>query len=100
MAPQVGLAGGRGGVHVHFAMKIAEEDYDAAVAGLRGRGQEVRGDRFSEATAAPPTWTIRTATWSSSGPGTSRSTSAAAEAGPWLAPGVETLAALAPVARL
>ena len=29
--PQVGLAGGRGGIHVHFAMHIAEADYDAAV---------------------------------------------------------------------
>jgi catechol 2,3-dioxygenase-like lactoylglutathione lyase family enzyme len=40
--PQVGLAGGRGGLHVHFAMKIAEEDYDAAVARLRELGQDVR----------------------------------------------------------
>jgi catechol 2,3-dioxygenase-like lactoylglutathione lyase family enzyme len=46
--PQVGLAGGRGGLHVHFAMKIAEEDYDAAVADLRQRGQEVREIEFSE----------------------------------------------------
>src|SRR6201995_3883359 len=29
--PQVGLAKGRGGIHVHFAMHIAEADYDAAV---------------------------------------------------------------------
>ena len=33
--PQVGLERGRGGVHVHFAMHIAEADYDAAVAHLR-----------------------------------------------------------------
>jgi len=46
--PQVGLAGGRGGLHVHFAMKIAEEDYDAAVAGLRERGQEVKEIEFSD----------------------------------------------------
>ncbi len=39
--PQVGLAGGRGGVHVHFALKIAEADFDAAVGRLRERGQEV-----------------------------------------------------------
>ena len=39
--PQVGLAGGRGGVHVHYALAIAEEDFDAAVAALRERGQEV-----------------------------------------------------------
>jgi catechol-2,3-dioxygenase len=46
--PQVGLAGGRGGLHVHFAMKIAEEDYDVAVAGLRERGQEVQEIEFSD----------------------------------------------------
>src|SRR5918997_131745 len=39
--PQVGLAGGRGGVHVHFAMHIGEHDYDAAVALLRERGEQV-----------------------------------------------------------
>lgn len=39
--PQVGLAGGRGGVHVHFALHIAEAGYDAAVALLRERGAEV-----------------------------------------------------------
>jgi catechol 2,3-dioxygenase-like lactoylglutathione lyase family enzyme len=36
--PQVGLARGRGGIHVHFAMHIAEADYDAAVARLKARG--------------------------------------------------------------
>jgi catechol-2,3-dioxygenase len=35
--PQVGLARGRGGIHVHFAMHLAEADYDAAVARLRER---------------------------------------------------------------
>ena len=45
--PQVGLAGGRGGVHVHFAMKIAEEDFDDAVASLRERGQKVEEMTFS-----------------------------------------------------
>src|SRR5919202_1720914 len=39
--PQVGLAGGRGGLHVHFALHIAEEDYDAALARLRARDQEL-----------------------------------------------------------
>ena len=33
--PQVGLLGSRGGVHVHFAMHIAEADFDDAVASLR-----------------------------------------------------------------
>lgn len=46
--PQVGLAGGRGGVHVHFAMKIADEDFDAAVARLHRRGQEVERIDFSD----------------------------------------------------
>ncbi len=46
--PQVGLAGGRGGVHVHFAMKIAEEDFDAAVERLRGLGQPVETMGFSD----------------------------------------------------
>jgi len=44
----VGLAGGRGGLHVHFAMKIAEEDYDAAVRALRERGQEVEEMTFTD----------------------------------------------------
>jgi catechol 2,3-dioxygenase-like lactoylglutathione lyase family enzyme len=47
--PQVGLAGGRGGVHVHFAMKIADAEYDAAVALLRERGQEVEEMSFEGA---------------------------------------------------
>ncbi len=46
--PQVGLAGGRGGVHVHFAMKIAEEDFDSAVELIRARGREVETMRFGE----------------------------------------------------
>ena len=47
--PQVGLAGGRGGAHVHFAMHIAEEDYEPAVALLRERGQEVEEIAFDGA---------------------------------------------------
>jgi catechol 2,3-dioxygenase-like lactoylglutathione lyase family enzyme len=39
--PQIGLAQGRGGVHVHYAMKIAEEDFDAAAARLRAKGCQV-----------------------------------------------------------
>jgi catechol 2,3-dioxygenase-like lactoylglutathione lyase family enzyme len=46
--PQVGLAGGRGGVHVHFALHIAEQDFDAAVAELRRRGEEVEVISFSD----------------------------------------------------
>ena len=44
--PQVGLAGGRGGIHVHYAMHVPPERYDAAVAALRERGQEVEEHRF------------------------------------------------------
>ena len=44
--PQVGLERGRGGIHVHFAMHIAEDDYDAAVADLRSRGAEVAEHAF------------------------------------------------------
>ena len=36
--PQVGLARGRGGVHVHYAMHVAEEDFDASVARLSASG--------------------------------------------------------------
>ena len=44
--PQVGLAGGRGGIHVHFAMHLAEADYDAAVVRLREHGLDVEEHRF------------------------------------------------------
>ena len=37
-APQVGLARGRGGVHVHYALHVAEADFDAAVAQLDAGG--------------------------------------------------------------
>jgi catechol 2,3-dioxygenase-like lactoylglutathione lyase family enzyme len=47
--PQVGLMGGRGGLHVHFAMHIAEADYDGAVERLRGLGQEVQETDFGDA---------------------------------------------------
>src|ERR671938_1964944 len=36
--PQVGIAGGRGGVHVHYALHVDEAGYDAAVARLREHG--------------------------------------------------------------
>lgn len=44
--PQVGLAGSRGGLHVHFAMKIDEADYPATVARLRERGCDVAEHEF------------------------------------------------------
>jgi ubiquinone/menaquinone biosynthesis C-methylase UbiE/catechol 2,3-dioxygenase-like lactoylglutathione lyase family enzyme len=36
--PQVGVAGGRGGEHVHFALQVADDAFDAAVARLRDAG--------------------------------------------------------------
>jgi catechol-2,3-dioxygenase len=50
--PQVGVAGGRGGIHVHYALQIAEEDYEATVERLRGCGLEVFEDDFSDSRAA------------------------------------------------
>ena len=47
--PQVGLAGGQGGLHVHFAMHIAEDDYDEAVSLLRSRDAEVKEIAFDGA---------------------------------------------------
>jgi catechol 2,3-dioxygenase-like lactoylglutathione lyase family enzyme len=47
--PQVGLFGSRGGLHVHFALHIAESDYDAAVERLRSLGQEVEETEFEGA---------------------------------------------------
>jgi catechol-2,3-dioxygenase len=46
--PQVGIAGGRGGTHVHYALHIAETDYDAAVAHLRERGYDPHEEDFGE----------------------------------------------------
>jgi len=44
--PQVGLEQGRGGIHVHYAMHIDPADYDAAVAALEAKGQDVREHTF------------------------------------------------------
>src|ERR1044072_8785178 len=44
--PQVGLARGRGGIHVHYAMHIEEDDFDAARERLRRRGYEPEGMIF------------------------------------------------------
>jgi catechol-2,3-dioxygenase len=47
-APQVGIADGRGGVHVHYAMHIDEADYAAAVTRLRDHGYEPHEEDFGE----------------------------------------------------
>ena len=39
--PQLGLGGGRGGVHVHYAMGLSADAYDAVVDRLRTRGYTV-----------------------------------------------------------
>ena len=44
--PQVGLQGSRGGVHVHFALHIAEEHYDSAITTLKAAGLDVREHEF------------------------------------------------------
>jgi catechol-2,3-dioxygenase len=50
--PQVGVAGGRGGIHVHYALQITDEDYEATVERLRGCGLEVFEDDFGDSRAA------------------------------------------------
>jgi catechol 2,3-dioxygenase-like lactoylglutathione lyase family enzyme len=38
--PQLGIANGRGGAHVHYAMELNEEHFDDAVERLQGHGFE------------------------------------------------------------
>ena len=47
--PQVGLFGSRGGLHVHFAMHIEDEHFDAAVERLESKGCDVRQTEFEGA---------------------------------------------------
>jgi catechol-2,3-dioxygenase len=49
--PQVGVAGGRGGIHVHYALQIAEEDYATTVERLTGCGLEFTEDDFGHSRA-------------------------------------------------
>lgn len=44
--PSLGLARARPGVHVHYAMRVADADYDDVVAGLRERGAVVEEVAF------------------------------------------------------
>jgi catechol 2,3-dioxygenase-like lactoylglutathione lyase family enzyme len=39
--PQLGLGGGRGGVHVHYAMQLPADAYEALITRLRNRGYTV-----------------------------------------------------------
>jgi catechol 2,3-dioxygenase-like lactoylglutathione lyase family enzyme len=40
---QVGLAGGRGGAHVHYAFSVSDSDIDPLKARIEGAGAEVQG---------------------------------------------------------
>ena len=51
-SPQVGIAGGRGGAHVHYAMHVDEQDYDAAVQHLRDRSLDPHEEDFGDTRAA------------------------------------------------
>jgi catechol 2,3-dioxygenase-like lactoylglutathione lyase family enzyme len=44
--PQVGVAGGRGGVHVHYAMHLPEDQFGAVVDRLRAHGLDVHQEVF------------------------------------------------------
>jgi catechol-2,3-dioxygenase len=41
--PQTGLAGGRGGSHVHFAFQVSEDDLEALISRLAERGVKTEG---------------------------------------------------------
>ena len=47
-SPQIGLAGGQGGVHVHYAMHLPENEYESAVERLRAHEQEVQEEVFED----------------------------------------------------
>ena len=46
--PQVGIAGGQGGAHVHYAMHIAAEDYNRTLEHLREQGLDPHEENFEE----------------------------------------------------
>jgi len=46
--PQVGIADGRGGVHVHYALHVDGTDYAAALAQLRKHGYEPHEENFED----------------------------------------------------
>jgi catechol 2,3-dioxygenase-like lactoylglutathione lyase family enzyme len=52
--PQVGLEGSRGGEHVHFAMRIADGEFDAKVAALRAHGHDVPVHEFGPLSDGAP----------------------------------------------
>ena len=46
--PQTGIAGGRGGSHVHYAMHVGDGDYEAVRERLRSHGLEIREEDFRD----------------------------------------------------
>jgi len=44
--PQVGIAGGRGGSHVHYAMHVDDRDFDAVVTRLQSATLSVHMENF------------------------------------------------------
>jgi catechol 2,3-dioxygenase-like lactoylglutathione lyase family enzyme len=46
--PQLGIAGGRGGVHVHFGLHLADSAYDGAVDRIRAHGFPVHEELFDD----------------------------------------------------
>jgi catechol 2,3-dioxygenase-like lactoylglutathione lyase family enzyme len=46
--PQIGLGGGRGGVHVHYSVHVDEAGFDGSVARLREHGHDVYEHDHSE----------------------------------------------------
>ena len=46
--PRVGIAGGQGGTHVHYAFRVEEDEYDVSVARLREQGCEVEEVQFRD----------------------------------------------------
>jgi catechol 2,3-dioxygenase-like lactoylglutathione lyase family enzyme len=49
--PQLGIAGGQGGAHVHYAMHIGASDYDSAVRHLREHGLDPHEEDFGDTRA-------------------------------------------------
>lgn len=50
-SPNMGIARARGGVHVHYALSVGAEEYDAVVAELRSRGAHVDEVEFGDRAA-------------------------------------------------
>jgi catechol 2,3-dioxygenase-like lactoylglutathione lyase family enzyme len=51
--PNPEISGARPGIHVHFALTVAEEDYDAMVAQIRANGVRVDEVYFGDDPKAP-----------------------------------------------